>query len=61
MGVVLMQRDKPICYHFDTFTQVVMNYPTHDKELHALVQSVNKWKHYLMGKDTIIHTDQQPL
>jgi hypothetical protein len=26
-----------------------------------LVQSVKKWKHYLMGKETIIHTDHQPL
>eukprot|EP00253_Pinus_taeda_P016695 PITA_16695 len=23
--------------------------------------SVNKWKHYLIGKETIIHTDHQPL
>jgi hypothetical protein len=29
--------------------------------LHALVQSVKKWKHYLMGKETIIHIDHQPL
>jgi hypothetical protein len=40
---------------------VVINYPTYDKELYALVKSVKKWKHYLMGKETIIHTDHQPL
>jgi hypothetical protein len=61
MGAVLMQRGKPICYHSETFTQVVINYPTYDKELYALVQSVKKWKHYLMGKETIIHIDHQPL
>ena len=61
MGVVLMQHRNPICYNSDTFTQAVINYPTYDKELYALVQSVNKWKHYLMAKDTIIHTDHQPL
>ena len=33
----------------------------YDKELYALVQSVKKLKHYLMGKETIIHTDHQPL
>ena len=37
------------------------NYPTYDKELYALVQSVKKWKHYLIGKETIIHTDHQLL
>ena len=29
--------------------------------MYALVQSVKKWKHYLMGKETIIHIDHQPL
>ena len=31
------------------------------KPLYALVQCVKKWKHYLMGKETIIHIDHQPL
>jgi hypothetical protein len=61
MGAVLMQHRKPICYHFETFTTKIINYPTYDKELYALVQSVKKWKHYLMGKETIIYTDHQPL
>ena len=61
MGAVLMQHEKPICYHSETFTSAVVNYPTYDKELYALVQSVKKSKHYLMGKETIIHTDHQPL
>jgi hypothetical protein len=61
MGEVLIQYRKPICYHSETFNQVVVNYPTNDKELYALVQSVKKWKHYLLGKETIIHTDHQTL
>jgi hypothetical protein len=61
MGTVLMQYSKPISYHSETFNQVVVNYPTYDKELYALVQSVKKWKHYLLGKKTIIHIDHQPL
>ena len=61
MGAVLMQQKKSICYHLEKFSQAVINYPTYDKELYALVQSVKKWKHYLIGKETIIHTDHQPL
>jgi hypothetical protein len=57
MGAVLMQCRNPICYHSETFNQVVVNYPTSDKELYAVVQSVKKWKHYLLGNETIIHTD----
>jgi hypothetical protein len=61
MGAVLMQYCKPIYYHSETFNQVVVNYPTYDKELYALVQSAKKWKHYLLGKETIMHIYQQPL
>jgi hypothetical protein len=61
MGAVLMQHIKPICYHSETFTTVVINYLTYDKELYDLLKSVKKWKHYLMGKETKIHTDHQPL
>jgi hypothetical protein len=61
MGAILMQYCKPICYHYETFNQVVVNYPIYDKELYALVQSIKKWKHYLLGKETIIHTYHQPL
>ena len=43
------------------FNIVLRNYPTYDKELFALVQSVKKWKHYLVGKETIKHIVHQPL
>jgi len=61
MGAVLTQHGKPICYHSETFNPAVVNYPTYDKELYALIQSVKKWKHYLMGKEIVIHTNHQPL
>ena len=61
MGAVLMQYHKPICYHSKNFNQAIVNYPTYDKELYALVQSVKKWKHYLLGNETIKHTNHQPL
>jgi hypothetical protein len=61
MGVVLMQGGMKICYHSEVFHGEVLKYPTYDKELYALVDVVKKWKHYLMGKETIIHTDHQPL
>ena len=57
MGAILLQHGKPISFHFEIFNGVVTNYPTYDKELFALVQSVKKWKNYLMGKETIIHID----
>ena len=61
MGAMLIQHSKPICYHSETFNSAVVNYPSYDKELYALVKSVKKRKHYLMGQETVIHTDHQPL
>jgi Ni,Fe-hydrogenase I cytochrome b subunit len=56
-----MQGGRHVCYHSKIFDGVVLNYPTYGKELYALVQAVKKWKHYLIGKETIIHTDHQSL
>ena len=61
MGTIFLQHGKPIVFHFETFNGAVTNYPTYDKEIYVLVQSVKKCKHYLMGKETIVHTDHQPL
>ena len=61
MGVVLMQGGGSICYHYKVFYGEILNHPTYDKELYSLVQDVNKWKHYLMGKETITHIYHQPL
>jgi hypothetical protein len=61
MGVVLMQGGRHACYYYEIFHGEVLNYPTYDKELYALVQAIKKWKHYLMGKKIIIHTNHQPL
>ena len=50
MGAVFLQHGKSISFHSDIFNGVVINYPTYDKDIYALVQSVKKWEHYLMGK-----------
>jgi hypothetical protein len=43
MTAVLMQGNKSICYHYEMFHGGVLNYPTYDKELYTLVQTVKKW------------------
>jgi hypothetical protein len=61
MGEILVRGRRPVCYHSKVFHGTVLNYPTYDKDIYALVKDIKKWKHYLMGKETIIHTDHQPL
>ena len=61
MGVVLKQGGHPVAYHSETFSQAKQNYSTYDKEFYALVQALRYWRHFLLGKETIVHTDHQPL
>jgi hypothetical protein len=34
MGAVMMHHRNPICYHSETFTTTIINYPTYDEELY---------------------------
>jgi hypothetical protein len=61
MGEVLMQGGRPVCYNYELFHGEILNYPTYDKELYALIQAFKNSKHYMMVKETIIHTYHQPL
>jgi hypothetical protein len=61
MGAVLMQGGRPVAYHSEMFQGAAKNYPTYDKELLALHQAVKHWRVYLLGKETVVHTDHQPL
>ena len=61
MKTILMQGGRYVCYHSEVFHGVVLNYPTYDKEIYALVELVKRWKRYLLGKDMTIHIDHQPI
>ena len=57
IGVVLTQQGHLVAYPSETFYNTVHNYPTYDKEMYSIVQACRQWKHYILGKETIIHTD----
>ena len=61
VGDVLMQKKKSIAFFSEIFGGDNLNYPTHDKELYALVRALQTWQHYLRPKEFIIHTDHESL
>jgi hypothetical protein len=61
VGVVLTQHGHPMAYHSDTLSYVVCKYPTYDKEMYSIVKSCGQWRHYILGKEIVIHTDHKPL
>jgi hypothetical protein len=61
VGAILTQHDHPVAYHSETLSHIVRKYPTYDKEMYSIVQSHHQWKHYILGKEIIIHIDHKPL
>jgi hypothetical protein len=49
-----------VAYHSETLSDIVRKYPTYEKEMYSIVQACQQWKHYILGKETIIHTDHRP-
>ena len=61
IGAVLMQDKKPIAFFSEKLGGAMLNYPTYDKELYALVRALQTWQHYLWPKEFVIHTDHESL
>jgi hypothetical protein len=61
VGTVLTQHKHLVAYHNETLLDVVCKYPTYNKEMYSIVKSFFQWRHYILGKDTVIHTDHNPL
>ncbi|RDX92532.1 Retrovirus-related Pol polyprotein, partial [Mucuna pruriens] len=61
IGAVLMQESKPITYFSEKLSGTALNYSTYDKELYALVRTLQNWQHYLWPREFIIHYDHQSL
>ena len=49
-----------VAYFSKKLTGAQHNYPTHDRELLAIVVALKKWHHYVNGKCTRVITDHSP-
>ena len=61
LGGVLLQDGKPVAYLFEKLSGPSLNYSTYDKELYALVRTLETWQHYLWPKEFVIHSDHESL
>jgi hypothetical protein len=68
LGTVLSQKGDekelhPVAFHSRKFTAVEINYEIHDKELLAIVDSFQEWRHFLerVVHPIIVYTDHKNL
>lgn len=52
---------QPVAFESRKLTPTEINYPTHDKELLAIVHAVKKWRHYVEGTKFKVITDHNSL
>ena len=47
LGADLLQEGKPVAYFSEKLNGASLRYSTYDKELYALVRTLQTWQHYL--------------
>lgn len=58
---VLIQEGRPIVYFGQKLSGTTLNYLTYDKEMNALIRTLETWQHYLCPKEFVIQKDHESL
>jgi hypothetical protein len=61
IGVVLIQDNRPIAYFNEKMNDAKVKYSTYDKEFYAIIHALKKWRHCLIPKEFVLHSDNHAL
>jgi hypothetical protein len=61
IGAVLSQDNRSITYFIEKLNEAKIKYSMYDKEFYAVIQALKKWRHYLVPKEFVLHSDNHSL
>ena len=61
IGCVLMQDGKPVCYASRSLSDTESRYSNTERELVTACWSLERFSHYVFGKQVVVETDHKPL
>ena len=57
----MSQEGRPVAFFSEKLNDAKHKYLVYDLELYAMVQSLKRWRHYLLPKEFIVFIDDQAL
>jgi hypothetical protein len=61
IGRVLVQEGKPVAFESKKLSEMERRWPTHKKEMWAVIHCLKTWGHYIGSKDVVVWTDNVTL
>jgi hypothetical protein len=61
IGGVLVQKGRPMAFESKKLSEMERRWPTHEKEMWAVIHCLKTWGHYIGSKDVVVWTDNVTL
>ena len=61
IGAVLLQEERAVAFLSQRLSDKAQNKSVYERELMVVVMAIQKWRHYLIRRHFVIHTNQRSL